>query len=162
MKKLIILLAICTFGLTCESTFAQVSFRVNISSQPIWGPVGYDYVEYYYLPDIEAYYSVPRHKYYYMENGTWISRTNLPERYRNYDVYNSRKVVINESKPYMRHNEFKAKYASSNERSNQGSIRDSHEGKYFQNKNHPEHSKWKEYKKSQKSQQGNGNDKRRN
>ena len=162
MKKLILLLALCTFGLANESTFAQVTFRVNISSQPIWGPVGYDHVEYYYLPDIEAYYSVPRHRYYYMENGSWRSRANLPERYRNYDVYNSRKVVINESRPYLRHNEFKARYASSNEHASQVSIRDSHEPRYFENRNHPEHSKWKEYKRNQGKQDGKHNDKRSN
>jgi hypothetical protein len=159
MKKLILLLAICAGGLLCETTFAQVTFRVNITSQPIWGPVGYDHVDYYYLPDIEAYYSVPRHRYIYMENGGWISRSSLPARYRNYDVYNSRKIVINESKPYLRHNEFKAKYVSSNERSNQQSIRDSHEPRYFENKNHPEHSKWKDYKKNQGRHEGHGNGK---
>jgi hypothetical protein len=149
MKKLIILLAICTCGLLCETTYAQVTFRVNISSQPIWGPVGYDHVDYYYLPDIEAYYNVSNRKYYYQENGSWRGRSTLPERYRNYDFYNSRKIVINERKPYLRHNEYKSRYASSNERSNQQSIRDSHETKYFENKNHPEHSKWKEAKKNQ-------------
>jgi hypothetical protein len=162
MKKLIILLAICTSGLLCTATYAQVTFRVNIASQPIWGPVGYDHVDYYYLPDIEAYYSVSNHRYYYMENGSWRGRANLPERFRNYDVYNSRRVVINERKPYLRHNEFKARYAASNERSNQQSIRDSHETKYFENKNHPEHSKWKDAKRNQGHNQGQGNGRKSN
>jgi hypothetical protein len=162
MKKLILILVICLSGFLWNATFAQISFRVNISSQPIWGPVGYDHVEYYYLPDIEAYYYVPSHKYVYMENGRWISRSGLPSRYRNYDVYNSRKVVINESRPYLRHNEFKARYASSNERSNQQSIRDSHETKYFENKNHPEHSKWKAVKKSQRKHKGQENERKSN
>ena len=58
MKKLIIIIALFTSGLLCETTYAQVRFRVNISSQPIWGPVGYDHVEYYYLPDIDAFVDV--------------------------------------------------------------------------------------------------------
>lgn len=158
MKKLILLLAIFAGSIVFTSSYAQVTLRVNISSQPIWGPVGYDHVDYYYLPDIEAYYSVDRHRYYYMENGSWVGRSNLPERYRNYDVYNSRKIVINEPKPYLRHKEFKAKYAASNENSNQQSIRDSHDSRYFVIKNHPEHSKWKESRNNKDKGQG----KRRN
>ena len=90
MKKLILLFALFISGLLCGTTYAQVSVKVNIADQPIWGPVGYDHVEYYYLPDIEAYYYVPRHKFFYMEDGRWISRSSLPARYNNYDVYNSR------------------------------------------------------------------------
>jgi hypothetical protein len=150
MKKLIFLFALGLSSMFCGTTFAQVTLRVNIVSQPIWGPVGYDHVEYYYLPEIEAYYYVPGHKYFYMENGRWVSRSSLPQRYSHYDLYNSRKVVINESKPYLRHKEFQAKYAASNERSNQQSIRDSHDSKYFVIKNHPEHSKWKNSKSDQR------------
>ena len=157
MKKLILLFALCTGGLLCETTFAQVTFRVNIATQPIWGPVGYDHVEYYYLPDIDAYYYVPSHKYIYMENNRWITRSNLPSRYRGQDMYNTRKVVVNEPKPYLHHQDYRAKYASSNERSNQQSIRDSHESRYFENKNHPEHSKWKEQKRNQRKHQGQDN-----
>ena len=142
MKKLIFLLVFCISCLFYQSTNAQISFRLNISSQPIWGPVGYDHVEYYYLPDIDVYYSVPMHRYIYMERGHWVTRTYLPVRYKNYNLYNARKIVINEPKPYLRHNEYKSKYAKSNEHLNQISIRDSHDSKYFEIKNHPEHSKW--------------------
>lgn len=38
---------------------AQVSLNINIGSQPVWGPTGYDHVDYYYFPDIDAYYYVP-------------------------------------------------------------------------------------------------------
>jgi hypothetical protein len=162
MKKLILLSALCLIGFIAETTYAQVTFRVNISTQPIWGPVGYDHVEYYYLPDIEAYYYVPGHKYIYMENGRWISRAYLPQRYRNYDMYNSRKVVINDQKPYLRHQEYRTRYASSNERSNQVSIRDSRDSKYYVNKNHPEHSKMKANNRNQGRSQNQDNGRRRN
>jgi hypothetical protein len=69
-------------------------------------------------------------------------------------MYNTRKVVVNEPKPYLHHQDYRAKYASSNERSNQQSIRDSHESKYFENKNHPEHSKWKDQKKKSRKTSG--------
>src|SRR3989339_76663 len=113
MKKLILLVVLCTSGLLSQTTYAQVTFRINIGSQPIWGPVGYDHVEYYYLPDIDAYYYVPRHQFIFFERGRWIIRTSLPVRYRNYDMYNARKIVINEPRPYLRHNEYKSRYGSS-------------------------------------------------
>ena len=74
MKKLIVLSAIFISGLLCGSTFAQVSSKVNIASQPIWGPVGYDHVEYYYFPEIDVYYYVPNQKFIYMQYGHWIFR----------------------------------------------------------------------------------------
>jgi hypothetical protein len=162
MKKLILLFALCLTGLLSETAIAQVTLRVNIASQPIWGPVGYDHVEYYYLPDIESYYYVPGHKYIYMENGRWISRSYLPQRYNNYDMYNSRKVVINDQKPYLRHKEYRAKYASSDDRSDRQSIRDSRDSRYFVIKNHPEHSKWKENMKNRGQNQHQENGRRNN
>ena len=146
MKPLIFLLAIFGSELFCETTFTQDTSKVNISIQPIWGPIGYNYVEYYYLPDIEMYYYVPRHKFIYMQNGQWISKSYLPAQY---NLYNGRKVVLNEPKPYLHHLDNKTKYALSNEHSIQQSIRDSHEPRYFENKNHPEHSKWKDFKRNQ-------------
>ena len=148
MKKLILLFAFCLIATMSQTAKAQVTLRVNIATQPIWGPVGYDHVEYYYLPDIDSYYYVPDHKYIYLEGGRWISRSSLPQRYGHYDMYNSRKVVINERRPYLRNQEYKTKYAVSGERSDQHSIRDSHDSKYFVNKNHPEHSKWQDNQKN--------------
>jgi hypothetical protein len=51
------------------------------------GTVGYDYVEYYYLPDIETYYYVPKHQFVYLSNGKWIFATSLPSRYSSYNLY---------------------------------------------------------------------------
>ena len=39
---------------------AQIKVNLNIGSQPAWGPTGYDRVDYYYLPDIDAYYNVAK------------------------------------------------------------------------------------------------------
>lgn len=46
---------------------ADVSISFNVDRQPVWGPTGYDYVEYYYFPDMDVYYYVPGHRYYYLE-----------------------------------------------------------------------------------------------
>jgi hypothetical protein len=123
---------------------AQVSFSLNfnLDTQPVWGPTGYDYVEYYYLPDIEVYYYVPQHRFYYNERGHWISRSSLPSRFRNYSLYNSYKVVVNEREPWRNHDSYREKYYSYKGRHDQQLIRDSRDSKYFVNKNHPEHNKW--------------------
>ncbi len=121
---------------------AQIDVNINLGTQPVWGPTGYDYVEYYYLPDIEAYYNVPKQRYYYYEKGNWIYKSSLPSRYSNYDFYNSYKVVINEREPWRNHKTYKKKYYSYKGRHDQQPIRDSRDSKYFVNKNHPEHNKW--------------------
>ena len=50
MKKIILSAAILfAFVATTKNSQAQVKVGVNINigSQPAWGPVGYDYVDYY-------------------------------------------------------------------------------------------------------------------
>ncbi|MBU2045622.1 MAG: hypothetical protein KJ712_02685, partial [Bacteroidetes bacterium] len=89
MKKLIILaaLAVGSISMMTSPVEAQVNISVNIGSQPAWGPSGYQHVEYYYLPDIESYYYVPRHQFVYLSNGRWVFSASLPSRYRDYDLY---------------------------------------------------------------------------
>lgn len=141
MKKItfIIVLVISSFS---QPVSAQVRVNINLSTQPIWGPEGYDYVNYYYLPDIDVFYNVPNHQYIYLERGRWTFARNLPSRYRDFDLFNSHKVVLNEYKPYRRVSEYRIKYASQRGNSNQKSIRNSQDSRYFENKDHPEHAKW--------------------
>ncbi|MDP2114697.1 MAG: hypothetical protein Q8K69_11630, partial [Bacteroidota bacterium] len=71
-------------------------------------------VQYYYLPDVEAYYDVPSSQFIYLNGGTWVHRTYLPSRYRNYDLYNGYKVVMTDYRgnaPYAHFKEHKVKYA---------------------------------------------------
>jgi hypothetical protein len=120
----------------------KVGINFNIGSQPVWGPTGYDYVEYYYLPDIDVYYNVPHRRYYYFERGGWRSSPYLPDRYRDYDAFHSYKVVINERDPW-RHNEvYRERYSGYRGRHDQELIRDSRDSRYFVNKEHPEHNRW--------------------
>ena len=88
----------------------KVSLNVNIGSQPVWGPVGYDYVQYYYMPDINVYYYVPTAQFVYFEAGHWIFASSLPVRYRNYDLYRGYKVVINQPKAYVYNSTHKTTY----------------------------------------------------
>jgi hypothetical protein len=113
MKKL--RLAICLLIGIClvNWTQAQVSVNVsvNVGSQPNWGPVGYDQVNYYYMPDIETYYFVPRHQFIYLNAGNWVFASTLPERCRSYDLYRGYKVVLNEPRPYLHHDVYRTRYA---------------------------------------------------
>ena len=92
----------------------QAQVTVNIGTPPMWGPVGYSNVQYYYLPDVEAYYDVPSSQFIYLNEGAWIRRSYLPVRYRNYNLYNGYKVVMVDyhgSTPYYNHKFYKQKYA---------------------------------------------------
>ncbi|MBE9585284.1 hypothetical protein IM792_12560 [Mucilaginibacter sp. JRF] len=130
MKKLIITTAIALSFLTIQKADAQISLNINIGSQPAWGPTGYDYVNYYYMPDIDAYYDVPAHRYVYLENNVWVHRTYLPTRYRNYNLYNGYKVVINDRDPWRNHTVIHNKYVTYRGRPSTTVIRDSRDVKY--------------------------------
>ena len=144
MKKLA--LSVLIIG-ACYSQSAsaqvKISLGVNIGCQPVWGPTGYDHAEYYYLPDYDVYYDVPRKRYIYWQGSRRIITTSLPARYRNVDLYKSYKVVINEPNAYKHHDDDMRKYAQYKGRHDQADIRDSHEEKYWQIKDHPDHNKWK-------------------
>src|SRR5258705_8363958 len=143
MKKIILIITILfTFTVATKIVQAQVSVGVNINigSQPVWGPVGYDYVDYYYLPDIDVYYYVPRHQYVYLSGGRWIFSAYLPVRYRSYDLYSGYKVVINEPRPYLHADVYRTKYAPyRGKRGQQVIIRNSDEPKYYVVKGHPKY-----------------------
>ena len=121
---------------------AQISININLGSQPVWGPTGYDYVNNYYLPDIDVWYNVPLHRFYYYEGNRWIYGSSLPSRFGNFDLYNSHKVVVNERQPWLHNDTYRQKYSSFKGRHDQQPIRDSKDSKYFVNKNHPQHNTW--------------------
>ncbi|QKJ63957.1 hypothetical protein [Flavobacterium sp. M31R6] len=129
--KTIKLFIIAILFFTVSSTKAQVSVDVNIGTPnvnvhvgtpppppapapvPVWGPVGYDEVEYYYLPDIQVYYDIRLAQYIYFGNGKWIRSRYLPSHCRNYDLYHGYKVVLTDyhgHTPYTYFNTHKVKY----------------------------------------------------
>jgi len=136
MKKLFIAAILLLGFALVQPAAAQVSVNINIGSQPVWGPVGYDYVEYYYLPDIDMYYHVPTQQYVYLVNGRWVFSRILPPYYSNYDFYRGYKVVINEPRPYMYHDRYRANYAQYRGRMGQPVIRDSRDSRYYGNPGH--------------------------
>lgn len=142
MKRKILLVAlfIATIIMTNRAN-AQVRFNVNVNigSQPVWGLIGYDYAEYYYLPDIQAYYYVPRHQFIYFFGNRWIFSYSLPPRYRNYDLYSGYKVVINEPRPYLHFDRDRRDYGRYRGYRNQPIIRNSDDSRYYVIKDHPKH-----------------------
>lgn len=113
MKKIKLILFVMGL-LVASSLQAQVSVNINLGSPPQWGPVGYSGVNYYYLPDVEAYYDVPNSRFIYLDGSRWIHRAYLPVRFRNYDLYSGYKVVMSDyrgNSPYIHFKEHKSKYA---------------------------------------------------
>ena len=139
MKKILVLLMLTVSSMISFKSSAQINLNVNIGSQPLWGPVGYDHVEYYYMPDIESYYYVPTREFIYQSNGRWVFSSNRPARFSNYDFYNGYKVVINSPKPYLNFNQQKVKYAKFKSNRSQIAISRSSDPKYYVVKGHPKH-----------------------
>lgn len=99
----------------CMSTAsnAQVSVNVNVGTPPKWAPATPAGVEYYYLPDIDAYYDIRTTEYIYISNGNWIRARQLPAVYRSYNPYRGRTIIINDyhgRSPYVKYKTHKVKY----------------------------------------------------
>lgn len=150
--KRIFYLSILFIGLGFfQSANAQIRVNVNIGSQPLWGPVGYDYVRYYYMPEIDVYYDVTNRTYTYYQGNRWITKSKLPGRYKNFDVYRTYKVVLNDSNPWRYHSRHRSHYGRYAHNHNQIVIRDGGRGHYdrHDNREHRHYDK-KSHKKYEK------------
>jgi len=138
MKRILLLSSLLLGGVIANNAKAQFSVSVNIGAQPEWGPGGYDYAEYYYLPDIESYYCVPTHQFTWFDNGRWVTSAYLPGCYSNYDLYSGYKVVINERNPWYHFRDHRSMYASYRYRHDQPVIRSyrgyNDNGRYYDNR----------------------------
>jgi len=116
-----------------NSINAQISVNVNLGLQPSWGPVGYSSVNYYYLPDVQAYYDIRATQFIFLSNGVWIRSSNLPRQYRNYDLDRGYKVVLNDyhgSRPYANYRYDRVKYYKGYKGRPQQSIGHGNRGNY--------------------------------
>ncbi|WP_338644972.1 hypothetical protein V5J73_08470 [Flavobacterium sp. KS-LB2] len=142
MKTLKLIIAGIILFASANTMQAQVSVNVNIGSPPAWGPAGYSNVDYYYLPDVQAYYDIRATQFIYFGGGKWIRSRNLPNQYRNYNLYNGYKVVLNDyhgSRPYSNFNSHKVKYYKGYKGKPQksiGSHRSNYKKVYKSNGNH--------------------------
>lgn len=134
MKKIVLITCLVAIGsIYGFKADAQVRFNVNVNigSQPAWGPEGYDYAEYYYMPDIDAYYYVPERQFIYLEGSRWVFGAALPARYH-YDLYRGYKVVVNDPRPYLHPGIYRERYAGYRGAwGRQTIIRDSRNPRYF-------------------------------
>jgi hypothetical protein len=112
--KTLKLLVIGILLFVAGSAKSQISVHLNLGSPPQWGPEGYSDVRYYYLPDVEAYYDVSSSMFIYKNGVTWVHRSSLPGRYRNYDLYKGYKVPMSDYRgrtPYSNFRQHKIQYA---------------------------------------------------
>ncbi len=132
MKKIFWIATLAWLWVCCPmNLFAQR----NIDRQPAWGPIGYERVDYYYLPDLNIYYDVTNALFYFLSGGRWVSAAYLPERYRAFDLYSLYKVVINnERNPWNNNNIHKKKYKNYKKDKTQVPIRFSTDAKYNRSK----------------------------
>ncbi|MBL0334842.1 MAG: hypothetical protein IPP73_05865 [Chitinophagaceae bacterium] len=124
MKKIMLMLMMIAGTSFAMKVQSQIRISVNIGIQPDWGPSGYNHAEYYYLPDIDVYYYVPRRQFIYLEGNNWIFAASLPSRFRYFDLYTGYKVVINDPYPYRRPGYYRSRYAGFRGRHDQDIIRD--------------------------------------
>ncbi len=133
MKKIAFLTMLFISLVIYKPTTAQIN--INLGAQPSWGPVGYDRVDYYYLPDVDAYYSVPKRQFIYADGNKWVFANALPSRYSGYDLYKGQKVVVNDANPYLHPEVYRQKYGKYKNGNGpaQVIIRDSHDERYKNN-----------------------------
>jgi hypothetical protein len=108
IKFLILGLLISSFNMQ-----AQVSVNVDLGTPPVWAPADRVAVQYYYLPEIDAYYDVPAERFIYVRNGGWYRSAALPARYRSYNLRGANVVYLTDYRgntPYVYHKNHKVKY----------------------------------------------------
>jgi hypothetical protein len=113
-KKVYFIVVAFLLFFTLQSS-AQVSINVNIGgSRPAWchQEEEYDDVDYYYLPEIEAYYDVNSSVFIYFGSRGWIRSRYLPEYCHNYDLNRGYKVVLDYhgNTPYAFYKQHRVKY----------------------------------------------------
>ena len=158
MKKLLYFTLLIGGLFISKSSDAQIRVNVNIGAQPLWGPVGYDYVRYYYMPEFDVYYNVDSRKYTYLNGNRWVTKSKLPSRYRHVDLYRTYKVVINDYNPWNHHARNRQHYAHYGHNHHQKIIRDARHNRHADLVSHRGPAKVsKHYKKIEKEHKKNRN-----
>jgi hypothetical protein len=131
MKKIIIAISLFfATGLISLAPAQNINININLDKQPSWGPSGYDYAGYYYIPEINVYYDIASSLFYYLSGSNWISNQYLPDKYRKYDLYSMYKVVINDQQPWSQNKTHKKSYSQYKGDRTQEPIRYSNNSKY--------------------------------
>ncbi len=122
MKKIYLLSAMVLAGLFANKAQAQISVHIglNLPVRHVYVPAPQPEViynddfddsdDYYYLPEVEAYYSIPLQCYFYNDGGRWIRAQYLPGAYRNYDWRTARRFEVRGRRPYMNHDVYRGRW----------------------------------------------------
>jgi hypothetical protein len=119
MKKIALISAIALSGLFFNTANAQIhiGFGIHFNTPAVRvvaaAPVYTEYTpadDYYYLPDVDAYYSVPERCYYYNNGDNWVTAAYLPGEYRNYDWRSARHYEVRANRPYLNADVYRARY----------------------------------------------------
>ncbi|MFD1770039.1 hypothetical protein [Sphingobacterium suaedae] len=148
MKRLLYAAILVGFLGIAKPAEAQVSVSINIGAQPLWGPVGYDYVRYYYMPEIDVYYDVSHRRYTYYHGNRWITRSSLPNRYRHVDMYRTYKVVLNHDHPWRNHRHVRRQYSRYAHNHSQRIIRDHRRHDHYERHNRDRRHEYKRHHKN--------------
>ncbi|QQL51126.1 hypothetical protein [Mucilaginibacter ginkgonis] len=127
MKKLTTIMAAGLAVLAYHTASAQVGLHVSLNLggvgvHAVYNQAPVQYVDnaygddYYYLPDVEAYYSVPQHCYYYNDGRQWVSAAYLPGRFHDFDWRNARRYEIRGERPFMHHDMYRTRYGGFDQR----------------------------------------------
>ncbi len=137
MKKIITIAAMFTSFAVINKTEAQAGFSAGVSVGSQGAAVDANYNnynndpgyynnnnadnynnsnytadDYYYLPDIDAYYNIPLQQYIYLDGGRWITSAYLPAMYRGFNLYAANRFRIHEARPYLRADFYRNRYAT--------------------------------------------------
>ncbi|HVI49086.1 MAG TPA: hypothetical protein VM802_29740 [Chitinophaga sp.] len=148
MKKLTLVTCLLVISLLYKheaTAQVRVNVNLNVGSQPVWGPAGYEYAEYYYMPDIDAYYYIPERKFIYYDDDRWIFAPALPPHYH-YDLYRGYKVVVNEPRPWLHADIYRSRYGRYRGwYGRQVIIRDHRDRYYYDDDRYYKKGKWKKH-----------------
>ncbi len=96
MKK-IQLIFLATILLFAFKTTAQISVNINLGARPVYHPQTYYYednVDYYFLPEIEAYFDNRNGFYIYYSSNRWVRSQNLPQYCGDYNINRGQRIAI--------------------------------------------------------------------
>lgn len=137
MKRLLTLIIAAIAFQSCSltnlipnHTYPSTDITINIDLQPAWGPIGYDYAAYYYMPEINVYYDVNHSRFYYSSGNRWLAVEYLPPSYRIYDLFKIYKVVLNYDNPWEYNRSHRSQYKHYRDDRTQIPIRLSNDHRY--------------------------------
>lgn len=115
LEKLVLVALITLFAsvfTACQTPYYASSDERVIYDNPDWAPPYYEGVQYYYLPDIEAYFDLSLHQFIYLDNGYWRYSQVIPPMYAGFNLSDCYSVALNIGvyQPWMHHQYYISHY----------------------------------------------------